>query len=252
MSQIRKWTLPVLIVSFFVCRETAKADSIQDATAIRQAAHASLDASAAWHSEVENLKWSKVTPALDSDARKNWVVDGYEPKPDQVVVKGVTDSRPALERAINEHILPKVERSASIGSAWDRQLARRRIEKELERVDVVVDQFSQTFYRQVGSDEIEVFTREAVLLDLADAKLEPIVRGVRRDLNRGKRFRSEAFGFFGISMSVACLVCVFASRFLNRVTRGYYVWPIRLVTGLAFLSCLGLTAGIAFSILRAI
>lgn len=212
----------------------------------------SLDADAVWQAEVVELAWSKVVPALETVSEKTWLADDYQLDGDRVVVKGVAGSQPAMRRAVNDYILPRVEQEVRIKSIWDRQVARQRIYRELERIEIVVDEFSQTFYRQVGDEEVEVFTREAVLLNLSDSNIEPIVHDIRHDLRRVQRVRSEAIGFVGIAMTVAFIVCWIASRFLNRVTRGYYVWPIRLVTGLVLLSSLGLTAGIAFSILRAI
>ncbi len=255
MYRIKKTTwAAAAIFAMCVCGTSALAQEISELipSSVPVGADTTLTADVVWRSNVGELEWSRVQPALTTVAEKTWLTDDYDfDSTDHVVVKGVAGSQPAMRRAVNEHILPLIENHVEIKSVWDRQLARRRIQRELARVDdIVLDNFSQTFYRQAGDEEIEVFTREALLLDLSLSIMAPIAHDIQRDLHRVHRVRSDAFGFGGIAMIAVFVVCWIASRFLNRVTRGYYVWPIRVVTGLVVLSSLGLTAGIAVSILR--
>ena len=60
------------------------------------------------------------------------------------------------------------------------------------------------------------------------------------------------FTLLPLAVLVILFVCWLLSRILNSVTRGYYVWPIRLGTATLMLLAMGVTAGITVSILHAV
>ena len=99
---------------------------------------------------------------------------------------------------------------------------------------------------------MEAFTREALLLDVSQGNLARLVSPIRRDLHRRESVRLGTLTVASVVIGIICMTCWIGSRFFNRVTQGYYVWPIRLVTAAVLLTSFGLAAGMTFSILRAL
>lgn len=205
-----------------------------------------LSSETVWRPEVEELQWSDIRPA---EIDKSWLDSDYSDQ-DFVVARGLAGS--TKRRAIEAYILPRIEKKLHLDNDWQRRVAVRRIQYEMKRTPVIVDRFQQTFFKQAGDEQIEAFTREALLVDISDDNLARLVRPVRRDIHRRQHARTGALTFASVVVSIACVVCWVGSRFFNRFTQGYYVWPIRLVTAAVLLTTLGLTAGFTFSILRAL
>ena len=205
-----------------------------------------LGSDTVWSAAVEELDWSEVRPA---EADKSWLESDYSEQNFEVVrgVKGFV-----LDKAVAEHILPRIENRLRIHSDQERQTAIRRIKHELRRTPIIVDRFEQTFYKSVGDEQIEAFTREAILLDVSKSNLSKIARPVRWEVHHSNRIRRGALTFFVVVISIVCLVCWMLYRFFNRITQGYYVWPIRLVTAMVLLGSFSLAAGITLTILRAL
>lgn len=205
-----------------------------------------LGSETVWSTAVEELDWSEVQPA---EVDKSWLESDYSDQNFEVVrgVKGAV-----IDKAITDHILPRIENRLHIRNDRERQTAIRRIKHELRRTPIIVDRFEQTFYKSVGDDPIEAFTREAILLDVSKENLSKIARPVRREVHHSSHIRRGALTFFIVVISIVCLVCWMLYRFFNRITQGYYVWPIRLVTAMILLGSFSLAAGITLTILRAL
>ena len=205
-----------------------------------------LDAETCWAPEVAELDWSEIQPA---EIDKSWLHEDYDEQ-GFVVVRGVSGK--TIDKAIEEHILPVVRQKVRLKNPRQLRTAARRIEHELKRRSIVVDRFQQTFYKQVGDERIEAFTREAVLLDLSKDKMSRLIRPVRWEVHQSQKIRQGTLVVFVGVIAFVGFVCWLFSRFFNRLTRGYYVWPVRLVTATVLLGSFCLAAGITFSILRAL
>ena len=205
-----------------------------------------LSSDTVWSAAAEELEWSEVRPA---EVDKSWLESDYSDQNFEVVrgVKGTV-----IDKAIADHILPKIESRLRIDSDWERETAIRRIKHELRRTPIIVDRFEQTFYKSVGDESIEAFTREALLLDVSKENLAKIARPVRREVHHSNHIRRGALTFFVVVITIVCLICWMLYRFFNRITRGYYVWPIRLVTAMILLGSFSMAAGITLTILRAL
>lgn len=207
-----------------------------------------FDPALVWSPIVEQLGWSDIRP---HSLRKPWLASPPGLGPDQVVVKGVAGSgQSAASRAVDEQLLPRLATRMELKAPWQRRIATRRIQHELQRGPLIVDRFEQTFLKTVEGDQYEVFTRDAVLLDLSPENMRNLGRHVHRDLRRGGQVRTGALAFAAIVISIGAVVCWIGTTFLDRVTQGYYVWPIRLTAAVIMLGTLGTAAGITFSILQ--
>jgi hypothetical protein len=216
------------------------------------ATNSTLSAELVWSPTVNELAWSEIQPStidkawLDSD-----YLDTSGMSEDHAVARGLADVEPAIQVATNKHILPRLRKYVRL-EPWSINVARTRITSELQRSSIIVDEFSQTFYRSVGDEQLPAFTREALLLDLSDKNIKSLARSVDHAIHRNQRVRSGAFKFAFAAVAITCVVCWIVGRFLNRLTQGYYVWPIRLATGMVLLVSFGLTARIALTILQAL
>ena len=198
-----------------------------------------------WLPEVEQLQWSSVRPESPD---RDWLQDGFMPGSHQVVVRGVANtSQSAIDKAV-EQVLPRL--NIRLQSKWKRYVTSRRVRRELKRSSLVEDRFAQAFLREAAGEQHEVFTREALLLDLSDENLREVRLAVARDLHRASQVRKTTFSITAIAVAVTCLLTWLGARFLNVVTQGYYVWSVRFASAAVLLVSFGLTAGFMVSMLR--
>lgn len=202
----------------------------------------------AWRPEAEELEWSRIEPvSLDV----NWLQSDGGQGEGFAVVRGVANTdHAALNLAIEEQIMPWIEQRLPLDRPWKRHVAVRRLHRELQRSDVIQDRVEQTFYRAIDDEEHVAFTRDAVLVNISNDSMDRLMRPIRHDLRRGQKIRSGAFSFMAIVLGISSCVCWVGSRFIDRVTNGYYVWPIRLATATLLLAVFGATVGIAMSMLH--
>ena len=216
-----------------------------------------LSAAQVWKPEIEELEWSDVQPA---SLHKPWLDKDYlawnKLAENQVVAYGVAETEPAIHVAAAKHILPRLE--MRLEAPWKRHFAMRTIlrslENDLERGNeqLVVDHASQTFFRSIGDEQMAAFTREAVLLDVSEDNLHDLRHDIRRSIRRNERVIQRTFTLAGIAIAVAIVVCWMGSRFFDRVTQGYYVWPIRFATAAVFVAAIGVTGMLTLSILQSL
>jgi hypothetical protein len=130
----------------------------------------------------------------------------------------------------------------------------KRVMRELRRTDsrLITDRVEQTFYRSVGNDQIAAFTREAIQLDLAADNLKDLRREVRGTVRHNRRVVTRTLTLALVAFFVTCVMCWMGSRFFDRLTQGYYVWPIRLATTCLLLASVGITANFALAVLRSL
>lgn len=204
-----------------------------------------LDPALVWSPAVEELDWSAVRPDV---ADKPWLTGTVDS--DRIVVRGVADS--IDETVITQYLLPRLVSQLGIKSNWQQRVAERSIRYELKRSPIIADRFQQTFYKTVGDEQHVVFTREAVLLDLSKANLAQIARPIRSDLRGREHLRGKAFNLAAIIISISSVACWMGYTYLNRVTQGYYVWPIRLTTAALMVGSVSLAAGVTLSILTSL
>lgn len=209
-----------------------------------------LSAEQVWKPEIEELEWSEVSP---SSIDEHWIQPNEEGS-DQVVVRGVAGSESAIRIAAAKLILPRLSQSLRINSPWDRHFAMKRIMRELQQSgsELISDQVSQTFYRSVGNDQIAAFTREAILLDLSTDKLNKLRHQVRGTVRHNRRVVGETLTLAMVAFLVTCVTCWVGSRFFDRLTQGYYVWPIRIATTCLLLVSVGITMNFALVVLRSL
>ena len=206
----------------------------------------SIEPELAWSSAVGQMDWSSIQPAA---VDKEWLEVGGVPA-HHTVVRGVDETIHHI--AIHDHILPEVTKQLKLSTPWQQRIATRRIQHELRRVPIVVDQFSQTFFRAVDDDEHQVFTRKAVLLNLSKENIEKLAKPVRREVHRAQHIRAQAVTFSLAFVGIMAFSCWIGHAFLNRITKGYYVWPLRLTTFTVLLGSITLAVGITFSILNSV
>lgn len=184
-------------------------------------------------------------PYLD----KSWVVS--PPHPNYVTVRGLAahdvmgDSDDVMTEAMASVVLPRVQQRLGHRN-WGRraeQIAMRRIRDAMDDF-IVVDRFRQTFYTSIGNDDHVALIREAILLDLQEDNVDAVAGPVLRDIRRIKRRSKSVMAISAVVILVTLLVCRLGYMFLNRVTQGYYVWPIRFATATVMLLALGVAATI--------
>ena len=92
------------------------------------------------------------------------------------------------------------------------------VEARLHGDRLVHDRFPQKFERPYGT-----LYREAVLLNVADAAIDPLASDVRRALEADRQSRLG-----GLAGAGAVLLVTYALyRFANAFTRGYFTWSLR-------------------------
>jgi|GEM_PF-3896425 len=205
-----------------------------------------------WSPIVEELDWSEVRP---SSLDQRWLNQATATESnEQIVVRGVADGNSAIDIAAAKHVMPALEREMPLEAPWDRHFAMQRILAELNDPDspMIVDSVSQTFFRSVGDEQISAFTREALLLNLSDENLHELRRDVSHAVHRNHRVLTETVSIVLVAFAVTIVVCWLGSRFLDRVTQGYYVWPIRFATSLVLLGSVAVTARFAFLVLKSL
>lgn len=184
---------------------------------------------------------------------ERWVTDDAA-KEDRVVVRGTSPAESAISIAAQKHVLPRVLKHPRLRSTsrWERRIAEKRVRERLNKSPMIEDRFRQTFYKVIDDERHEAFSREALLLNLSKRNVNEIAQSVHRDVRRGRQIRSEAIGFSSAAVFVTFVLCWIGYTFFNRVTQGYYVWPIRLVTTGVLLATVTLAAGITISILNSL
>ena len=184
---------------------------------------------------------------------ERWVT--ADPSTDEfVVVRGTSPADSAIIVGARKHVLPRILEHPRLRSVskWERRIAEKAVRKGLNRSPIIEDRFRQTFYKTINDERHEAFSREALLLNLSKKNVDEIAHAVHRDVRRGRRIRSEAIGFSSVAVFVTCVLCWIGYTFFNRVTQGYYVWPIRLVTTGVLLLTVTLAAGITIAILNSV
>lgn len=204
-----------------------------------------------FHVSAWGREWS--TPYLN----KSWVAS--PPRPNYVTVRGLAaddvmgESDDVTTEAMKSVVLPRVRQR--LGQRhWGKraeQLAMRRIRHAMEDF-LVVDRFRQTFYTSIGHEDHVALVREAILLDLQDDHVDAIAGPVARDMRRVQRRSKSAMVISTVVILVTLLISRLGYVFLNRVTQGYYVWPIRFATIAVVLTTVGAAATMTISILNSL
>ncbi len=259
----RKWKLPALHVLTGVMLLATnglllagpghheKHDAANHATSPpQQQQDVAISPEMAWRPEVDELSWSRVQASEKFPA---WLEEDFQPAKNQFVARGVANSpRTAVHVAIDQHLLPRLKETLRLDRPWKHRIAQRQLSRQLPNSSAIVESYQESFFRSVDDSEHEAFTREATLIDAGDEHLQRIARDIRHRIHRVENARTAAFAFALIAVLVILFVCWLLSRILNSVTRGYYVWPIRLGTATLMLLAMGVTAGITVSILHAV
>ena len=245
LHAIRSKALCTLLLTLAVSLASATETGHIDLGIAPATRHVEFTADQVWLPEVEQLEWSSVRPETID---REWLAEGFDLQNRYVVVRGVANT---LESAVDhsiEEILPRLD--INLDSWWKRYVVGRRVRRELKQSTLVEDQFSQTFVREGGGEQHEVFTREAMLLDLSGDNLHDLRRAAVRDLHRASSVRKKTFSVASVAIAVTLLITWLGARFLNAVTQGYYVWPVRFASVAVLLVSFGLTAGFMISMLR--
>lgn len=231
----------MLIVTLSAVPATAQSDTL-------------LQADAVWLPEIEDLYQS------DTETPEWLVASGTEASKGTgageqlVVVRGLAGegSQGALEVAIDRYLLPALQFDQQAETPWARNVAGREVRYHLQNADFIANRFEQAFYKSLEGERYDAFVREAILLDMNPQKIASLQRSVADAIHSHTRIRR-------VTIAVSCCVlitllaaCAIGYTILDRLTRGYYVSWLRLMTGVALLLSIGVTLHFTRTILSAL
>jgi hypothetical protein len=110
----------------------------------------------------------------------------------------------------------------SSGSNLNGQELAGRIEPELQRRGLVQDQFLQRFHRPYGD-----VWKESLLIGAHPGVVETLAQDLSWNQNRIVQARRSSWARTGLSIAGLVVLICMVYLFLNAVTRGYYVRPLR-------------------------
>lgn len=185
-------------------------------------------------------------------AETEWLLQ--TPPEDQVVVRGLATSgsnQDAITLAIRTQILPRLAERGHVpmDEHWQRRHCESRLRRRLERGDLIVGRFAQEFFKDIDGESHLALSREAILLDVSADKLDSLAHKLAREIRHGRRSRRSALGISVFGVAVVLLLVWCAYRILDRITQGYFTWPLRLVSAVILLIAFGAAAKIALSVL---
>ncbi len=204
-----------------------------------------LDAQSVWTPEVEELYEFQASGP-------SWLA---EESSELTVARGVKDSeqQSALSIAIRDLILPRmIEDRGSPLSEHEETVATAEIVRRLYDSEMILEEFEQPFYKVVDGERYEAFTREALLLDLSEGNLQYLYRKAGQAIKQNEFMRNNTQRASIGVVGTLFVLCWFAYWILDRLTKGYYVGLLRLMTATVFLVSAGLTIHVARVILSSL
>lgn len=185
---------------------------------------------------------------------KDWL-DDSTPEADRTIVRGLpSGSHPdVIDTAIQTEILPRIMETGNIrmDRQWQAYQVRARLRRELlHESNTIVDRFEQKFYKLIDGERHLAVAREAILIDTSEANMKELARSVSRDLRHGREMRKRVLTV-AIAFILGMLFFVWLVHgLLDRLTQGYFAWPLRLVSAAVLLISCGLAAKIAYTMLH--